>query len=82
MTHAEKMHKSACSFLKTSTGEVVYIFRNRFWIFESIYEDYMGRIYRAPNPRINFNINLKKLAPFKEDIMNNAIESRLRYKEK
>ena len=37
MTHAEKMHKSACSFLKTSTGEVVYIFRNRFWIFESIY---------------------------------------------
>jgi hypothetical protein len=43
MSHARDAHRSSCSFLKTHSGEVVYIYRNRFWLFESVFEDYMGR---------------------------------------
>jgi hypothetical protein len=43
--HSEKEHKRTCSFLKTNSGEIIYIYKNRHWIFESVYEDYMGRHY-------------------------------------
>ena len=60
--HSEKEHKKTCSFLKTNSGEVIYIYKNRHWIFESLYEDYMGRYYKIGQiDKLGYELNKIKL---------------------
>jgi hypothetical protein len=50
--HAHEEHLDSCCFIKSFTGEVIYLYKRRHWKFESLYEDYMGRFYeegRASN---------------------------------
>jgi hypothetical protein len=47
MQHSNTTHLGSCCFLKSFTGELLYIYKSRYWKFDSIYEDYMGRPYEA-----------------------------------
>lgn len=82
MAHSRNQHRNACSFIKTHNGEVVYIYRNRFWNFESVFEDYMGRSYINAGNKGEYYLNAKKLQQYLDDVLKNGVESKLRYKEK
>lgn len=70
------------AFIKTSTGEVLYLMRNRFWKFESLYEDYMGNCYSEQQKHRNeFKLNVTRYSLVRKDILNMKIEQQVRYKE-
>ena len=62
----------------------MYLYKSHHWNFESIYEDYIGRPYESTRAsttsRREYKLVDKKLQSLKEDILNNTIELKIRYK--
>jgi hypothetical protein len=45
--HTLKIHSGSSIYVDTDTGSIAYVGRKKYWIYPSIYQDYLGESFKG-----------------------------------